>query len=180
MTRPIYFFSTLINSTSPSAAQNLPHNLLSILECLDTFPTEKGELNSWWVSEMGSKPPKPKGPSKKGGEAESSEDEADPQGEDDEDDWRKFFDEEPEAKNDKTQGPGARLHKLTIHQSLHALASHRAVFTRAWLALLPRLSVTGDGKDLTMRALNFMHHGVMPHLTRPVLVMDWVGASVDY
>ncbi|KAG6899085.1 hypothetical protein C0993_001032 [Termitomyces sp. T159_Od127] len=172
--------ATLLNSTSPSTAPNLPHNLLAILECLDTFPTEKGELNSWWVAEMGTKPPKPKKTSKKGGEAESSEDEAEPQDEGDEDDWRKFFDEEQEAKYDKQQGPGARLHKLTIHQSLHALASHRAVFTRAWLALLPRLSVTEDGKALTMRALNFMHRGVMPHLTRPVLVMDWVGASVDY
>lgn len=176
----IYLFRTLLNSTLPSAAPNLPHNLLTILERLDTFPTEKGELNSWWVSEMGTKPPKPKGASKKGDEADSSGDEAESQDEGDEDDWRKFFDEEPDAKDAKPQGPGARLHRLTIHQSLHALASHRAVFTRAWLALLPRLSVTGDGKALTMRVLNVMHRGVLPHLTRPVLVMDWVGASVDY
>ncbi|KAG6873375.1 hypothetical protein C0995_016484 [Termitomyces sp. Mi166 len=173
--------ATLLNSTSPKTAPNLPHNMLAILERLNTFPTEKGELNSWWVSEMGGKPPKPKRVSKKGDEAESSEDEAELQDEGDEDDWRKFFDEEPETKDRKPQGPGARLHKLTIHQSLHALASHRAVFTRAWLALLPRLSlVEGDEKALTMRALNVMHHGVMPHLTRPVLVMDWVGTSVDY
>ncbi|KAG6876448.1 hypothetical protein C0993_003088 [Termitomyces sp. T159_Od127] len=161
---------TLLNSTSSSTAPNLPHNLLAILECLDTFPTEKSESNSWWVAEMGTKPPKPKKTSNKGGEAESSDDEAEPQDEGDEDDWRKFFDEESEAKDDKQQGPRAHLHKLTIHQSLHALASHREVFTRAWLALLPRLSATDDGKALTMRALNFMHRGVMPHLTRPVLL----------
>jgi len=68
-----------------------------------------------------------------------------------------------------------------VHQSLHSLASHRAVFTRLWLRLLPRLS--GDertGGGLSLRALNVMHHGVMPHLTRAVLVMDWVGGCVDY
>ncbi|KAG5722668.1 hypothetical protein E4T56_gene14457 [Termitomyces sp. T112] len=173
--------ATLLNSTSPQTSPKLPHNLLAILECLKTFPTEKSEINSWWVSEMGAKPPKPKRVSKKGGEVASSEDEKEPQNEGDEDDWRKFFDEEPVAKDDKLQGPGARLHKLTIHQSLHALASHRAVFTRAWLSLLPRLSIIEkDGKALTTRALNIMHRGVIPHLTRPVLVMDWVGASVDY
>ncbi|GLB45172.1 putative CBF/Mak21 family protein [Lyophyllum shimeji] len=178
--------ATLLNSTPAKSAPSLAPNLLSVLERLNTFPTEKSELNSWWVSEMGTKPPKPKRPSKKGGEdaASSSEDEdADEKNEEDEDDWRKFFDEEPEAKDKdgKPQGPSARLHKLTIHQSLHSLPSHRAVFTRAWLALLPRLSIEGgDGKALAMRALNVMHRGVMPHLTRAVLVMDWVGASVDY
>ncbi|KAG6845195.1 hypothetical protein H0H87_012522 [Tephrocybe sp. NHM501043] len=175
--------ATLLNSTLPKAAPNLPHNLLAILERLNTFPTDKGELNSWWVSEIGTKPPKPKRTSKKEAMAESSEDEDEEanDGKEDDDDWRKFFDEEPLTKETKTQGPGARLHKLTIHQSLHALASHRAVFTRAWLALLPRLSVVdGNEKALAMRALNVMHRGVMPHLTRPVLVMDWVGASVDY
>ncbi|KAG6841074.1 hypothetical protein C0991_002167 [Blastosporella zonata] len=171
--------ATLLNSTPSKTAPNLPHNLLAVLERLNTFPTEKAELNTWWVSEMGAKPPKPKRTSKKGAEAESSGDEE--EADDDDDDWRKFFDEEPAAKENKAQGAGARLHKLTIHQSLHALASHRAVFTRAWLALLPRLSIVeGDGKALAMRALNVMHRGVMPYLTRAVLVMDWVGASVDY
>lgn len=77
-----------------------------------------------------------------------------------------------------------RLHKLTVHQSLHSLASHRAVFTRAWLSLLPRLSAGGSNateksKALATRALNLMHRGVLPHLTRPVLVMDWIGTCVD-
>ncbi|KAF8068618.1 CBF/Mak21 family-domain-containing protein [Lyophyllum atratum] len=175
--------ATLLNSTPPKTAPNLAPNLLSLLERLDTFPTEKSELNSWWVSEMSVKPPKPKRPSKKGATeaASSSEDEDEKDEDDDDDDWRKFFDEEPETKDGKPQGPSARLHKLTIHQSLYSLPSHRAVFTRAWLMLLPRLSISeGGGKALAMRALNVMHRGVMPHLTRPVLVMDWVGASVDY
>ncbi|KAJ7075860.1 CBF/Mak21 family-domain-containing protein [Mycena belliarum] len=178
---------SLIDSTIISAHPNLPLNLLSILEGLSTFPTEKAELNSWWVSEMGAKPSKPK-PSKKGGaaSAEASSDEEDAADKDtaEEDDWRKFFDEDVESQDtNKPQTPGARLHKLTLHQSLHSLPSHRAVFTRAWLALLPKLAVGRDAvgtRALALRALNVMHRGVMPHLTRPVLVMDWVGGSVDH
>ncbi|KAG5642180.1 hypothetical protein DXG03_003443 [Asterophora parasitica] len=175
--------ATLLNSTSPKTAPTLAANLLAVLERLNTFPTEKAELNSWWVAEIGTRPPKPKKSKKGSADAASSDedDENDKDGEEDEDDWRKFFDEESAATDGKPKGPSARLHKLTIHQSLHALPSHRAVFTRAWLALLPRLSISeGNGKALAMRALNVMHRGVMPHLTRPVLVMDWVGASVDY
>lgn len=136
---------------------------------------------------MGTKPPKPKRTSKKDSTdaaSSSDEDEKNEDDNDDDDDWRKFFDEEPvKADAGKPKPAGARLHKLTIHQSLHSLSSHRAVFTRAWLTLLPRLSIdseAGKSKTLAARALNVMHRGVMPHLTRPVLVMDWVGASVDF
>ena len=78
------------------------------------------------------------------------------------------------------------------------------MFTRTWLALLPTLSfdaspsknggsseksgasnrVAREGKEdtrkLTIRVLNVMHRGVMPHLTRAVLVMDWVAGCVDF
>jgi U3 small nucleolar RNA-associated protein 19 len=100
---------------------------------------------------------------------------------DEEDDWRKYFEDEPappEAPMAKT--PGVRLHQMTIHQSLHSLSSHRAVFTRTWLALLPRLSKAKDAEKLVVRVLNIMHRELLPHFTRPVLVMDWIGACVDY
>ncbi|KAJ7714208.1 hypothetical protein B0H16DRAFT_1742790 [Mycena metata] len=176
---------SIITTTSISEHPGLPANLLTILEGLNTFPTEKAELNAWWVSEMGTKPPKPK-PSKKSAGADdvSSDEEADKEDAGEDDDWRKFFEEDTSAKDaEKPKTPGARLHKLTLHQSLHSLPSHRAVFTRTWLALLPKLSAVRDvatSKTLSQRALNVMHRGVMPHLTRPVLVMDWVGNSVDH
>ncbi|TFK40532.1 CBF/Mak21 family-domain-containing protein [Crucibulum laeve] len=177
--------ATLLGNGSSQTHPNIAANLLSILERLTTFPTEQAELNSWWVTEMGTKPPKLKRAKKAADGAESSdEDEEKPTGDRDEedDDWRKFFEDEPAPVDDK-KGGGVRLHQMTIHQSLHALSSHQAVFTRAWLTLLPRLSVARDGersRTLATRALNIMHRGVLPHLTRPVLVMDWVGACVDY
>ncbi|KAI4524777.1 CBF-domain-containing protein [Schizophyllum commune Loenen D] len=173
--------ATLLHNHPDS--QDAPVNLLTILQGLTTFPTEQAELNSWWVPELGAKPPKPK-KAKGNADASDSDDEAKPAGtEDDDDDWRKFFDDEPEAGAGKDKTPSARLHNLTIHQSLHSLPSHRAVFTRAWLTLLPRLTIKGDpdlSRALAVRALNVMHRGVLPHLTRAVLVMDWIAACVDY
>ena len=159
-------------------------NALSILERLTTFPTEKTELNSFWVIELATNPPKLKQASKKGStDADLSDEEVDDQANKDEndDDWRNFFDVEQVSPDmDKTKGSSLRLHKMTVHQSLHSLASHRAIFTRAWLTLLPRLSGGSENfKALATRALNIMHRGVLPHLTRPHLVMDWIGECVD-
>jgi U3 small nucleolar RNA-associated protein 19 len=170
------FLRTLIKN-NPS--ENVAANALSILERLTTFPTEQTELNSFWVTELASKPPKPKQTSKKGSMNVDSSDEEEAN-KDETDDWRKFFEDETSPNVDKTKGPSLRLHKMTIHQSLHSLGSHRAVFTRAWLMLLPRLSGRSkNSKALATRALNIMHRGVLPHLTRPLLVMDWIGECVD-
>ncbi|KAI0073253.1 CBF-domain-containing protein [Panus rudis PR-1116 ss-1] len=174
--------ANLISTYSKKDHPNLPDNLLSFLERITTFPTESSELNKWWVEELGAKPPKVRA-------SEDDEDEDDPAesqektGEE-EDDWRKFFEEEtvvqPVSKDPKK--PNVRLHKLSVHQSLHSLASHKTMFTRAWLSLLPLLSIGSSdaSKALATRALNVMHRGVMPHLTRPVLVMDWIASCVDY
>ena len=178
-----------------------PANLLSILECLNTFPTEQAELNTWWISELGSKPKSPpsrksksKGQDNLKDEESDEEIETKDEGEEEEDDWRKFFDDPTPTPSSTSSGPKKRLHKLTVHQSLHSLSSHRAIFTRAWLTLLPTLSGEGTGsatretgedrkeetRKLPARALNVMHRGVMPHLTRAVLVMDWVAGCVDF
>ena len=176
-----------MTSHPPASSPNLSVNLLSILERLATFPTEHSELNAWWVSELGAKPPKPKKSKKGPTGAGSSSDEEEMKGkydddDDENDDWRKFFEDEPVTSEDGKTKSGLRLHQMTVHQSLHSLSSHRAVFTRAWLCLLPRLSDPGrseTSRALAVRALNLMHRGVLPHLTRPILVMDWIGSCVD-
>ncbi|KAH9901675.1 ribosome biogenesis protein Noc4 [Cubamyces lactineus] len=170
----------LISKHPHSEAPQLPGNLLSILERLTTFPTKASELNSWWVEELGTKPPKPK----RSADDDEDEDEA-AQGSgdaDEEDDWRKFFDDPPAKPAEEKKGITARVHTLTIHQSLHSLAAHKAVFTRAWLALLPQLSLYSleRTKAYSLRVLNVLHRGVIPHLTRPILIMDWVSSSVDH
>ncbi|CDO68995.1 hypothetical protein BN946_scf184834.g2 [Trametes cinnabarina] len=171
----------ILSKYSYAEAPQLPGNLLSILERLTTFPTKASELNSWWVEEFGTKPPKPK---RSANEDDDDEEEADAEGADagDEDDWRKFFDEPPAKPAGEKKGITARVHTLTIHQSLHSLAAHKAVFTRAWLSLLPQLSRGSleQTKAYSLRVLNVLHRGVIPHLTRPILIMDWVSSSVDH
>jgi U3 small nucleolar RNA-associated protein 19 len=159
----------------------LAENTLAIFERLDTFPTDSEELNAWWVEPLGVKPPKPK--TSKGVDADEDADEIPSTTDADaDDDWRKYFDE-PSSDIKDSKKPHARLHTLTVHQSLHSLPSHRAVFTRAWLTLLPRLQradAETENRPLSVRALTVLHRGVFPHLTRPVLVMDWVSECVDY
>lgn len=152
------------------------------MEKLTTFPTDPSELNAWWVEELGTKPPKPKN-----GKADegSGEDGGSGKVDDEEeyDDWKKFFDDDPTAKHmKKVTGVQGRTHQLTFHQSLHSLQAHRAVFTRTWLTFLPHLSSisTSANRVYITRALNIMHRGVLPHLTRPVLIMDWISACVDF
>ncbi|TEB04125.1 CBF-domain-containing protein, partial [Coprinellus micaceus] len=180
-----FFLRECVNvlEKAPAGQISTATNLLSILERLQTFPTDNEELNAWWVAELGAKPPKPK----KIASEDDDEDtlpEAPEDDEDDDDDWRKFFDEPaPVDDSKKSKSPAARLHKMTVHQSLHSLPSHRAVFTRAWLALLPRLSAAKDEdvkRGLAIRALNVMHRGVLPHLTRAILAMDWIAGCVDH
>ncbi|KAK7686417.1 hypothetical protein QCA50_010641 [Cerrena zonata] len=175
--------ANLLSTWSKSEHPNAADNLLSFLESLTTFPTDSAELNSWLVEELGARPPKAKTSNAEDDEDETEEPEKTPNGED-EDDWRKFFEDEVtvEPKSTDPKKPSVRLHKLTIHQSVHSLASHRAMFTRTWLALLPLLSIgpSEQSKALTTRALNVMHRGVLPHLTRAILVMDWIANCVDY
>lgn len=152
------------------------------MEKLATFPTDPLELNAWWIEELGRIPPKPK--NCKADEVDREDEELrDAEDEDEQSDWKKFFDEEPNAKHvKKVVGVQGRTHQLTFHQSLHSLQAHRAVFTRTWLTFLSHLSSvsTSANRIFTTRALNVMHRGVLPHLTRPILVMDWVGACVDF
>ncbi|KAF8268920.1 ribosome biogenesis protein Noc4 [Lactarius quietus] len=164
---------------SPSSSTTDPHvseNLLALLERFDSLPTTQSDLKSasWWVEELQTKPAASK----------NAPTGSDPDSDDDidttEDDWRNFFDDEKQKKPSGSE-PSTRLRRLNVHQSLHSLASHRAVITRLWLRLLPRLSGNNDaGRALSLRVLNVMHRGVMPHLTRAVMVMDWVSGCVDY
>ncbi len=170
-----FLFRPVVSSSSPKTNAHVPESLLFFLERLESFPAVQTELKTFWVEELQAKPAK----SKKKTPADS---ELDDSGTDDEseDDWRKFFDE-VEKPVKRPSEPSMRLHQMTVHQSLHSLASHHAVFTRLWLRLLPRLSDDErSGCALSLRVLNVLHRGVLPHLTRPVMVMDWVGGCVDY
>ncbi|GAB1518716.1 Maturation and nuclear export of 40S ribosomal subunits interacting protein [Rhizoctonia solani] len=155
------------NSVPPQVVENL----LSFLERLKTMPTEAAELNAYWIIELGTKPPKtPHGPNPPGDEPE----EPTPA---DQDDWRTFFDDAPSAKSATPKCNQARVHTLSTHQCLHSLSSHRAQFSACWMTLLPHIA---SSPSLAARALAVLHRGVMPHMDKPVRLMDWVGGCVDF
>lgn len=183
----------------------LPENALFILEKLSSMPSAnsfatigKGDQAGkdqkkpqFWVEELIVKP-------KSRNNGTQSEDEEEQNEEDKDDDWRLYFDDMKDStaseqkKERETKGRRRRLHALSIHEQLHVPTAHRAVFTRCWLSLIPLLAPSGsfqrDNDDddeqeqlnLITRALTVLHGGVLPYLTRPVLIMDWVGSCVDY
>ncbi|KAL5522419.1 hypothetical protein ACEPAG_8435 [Sanghuangporus baumii] len=188
----------LENATLVASYPYFPANALSILEKLSGIPSLSDpnfrfSKEQFWIEALGNKPKL----SKKGTSTQPSESESETDSDErkeDPDDWRAFFeDPKPDSGKKSTGTRGRRLYTLPIHAQLHAPAAHRAVFTRAWLALLPLLSRGGEvffterGTEedqeslaLVARALVVLHRGVLPYLTRAVLIMDWVSSCVDH
>ncbi|QRV75921.1 hypothetical protein RhiJN_03936 [Ceratobasidium sp. AG-Ba] len=163
--------TSLLRADGDKISVTVAENLLSFLERLKTMPTEVGELNAFWIPEFGTKPPKPTRGSK---QLDDDQGEAIPV---DEDDWRTFFDDGGEVPPKSSKANAPRVHTLSTHQSLYSLSSHRAQFSACWMALLPHIASSGP---LATRALSVMHRGVMPHMDKPVRLMDWVGGCVDF
>lgn len=124
-------------------------NLLYVLERIKEIPEK---LTRWYIPEFSGTP-------------------ATVTGDDGEDDWRKFFDPPEETAPAVTKH--GRPSTLPVHKALHVPASHRAVFTRAWMALLPKL----DEYD---RVLKILHRQVVPYMSpeRVVEVVDWISGIV--
>ena len=185
----------------------IPSNALSVLEKLGEMPPSSDSdftfsKEQFWLEGLSSRPKLRK--KRKTASSSESESESDAEvggAKSDPDDWRAFFeDTRPDTSKkskskSKDPGGGRRLYTLPIHAQLHTPAAHRAVFTRAWLALLPLLSRGGEvfisekkrseeedqeGLTLVARALVVLHRGVLPYLTRAVLIMDWVSSCVDH
>ena len=170
-------FSRILHTTSSQISVSAIENILSILERLTGIPSSSSQIGNWWVEAFARRPT-----SKSSQEDSGPDNESKAFQDDDEDDWRKFF-EEPSTTDDiDSKTSSSRLHTLSVHQHLHSVASHKAMFTRVWLSLLSRLSsVSADrSQAIAFRILDIMHGDILPHLTRPVLVMDWVGSCVDY
>ena len=175
---------------------------------MEGIPTKDSDINTFWLEGFGIKASKSSKSTKHSG---LDTDEESDIGEE-EDDWRTFFDDpQPSStSSSQTQSKKKRIHKMSVAEQIRSVASHRAVFTRCWVTLLPLLSnplpkstiekkMAGkndtkkrksekqaskekevpDTTSLTTRALTVLHRGVMPYLTRAVLVMDWVAGCVD-
>ncbi|KAG8985991.1 hypothetical protein FRB90_004314, partial [Tulasnella sp. 427] len=143
-------------------------NLLSYLERLMTMPTEAAEINAFWLPQFA-----------RSTSNEKAKPGSLPLPEEDDDDWRKFFDEPDEttASTPSDKQKKKRINSLSLVASLHALESHRVQFSNCWASLVPHLA---SSSALSARALSILHRGVLPHLTRPVRLMDWISSCVDF
>lgn len=160
-------FSGLLRTKSTEVDDELVENVLHLLEGINSMPKTKADINTFYISEL-SKPPK-------GTEASTKIDED--ECEEDEDDWRKYFETKPSTEDESKPVSEGRSSQFSTHKSLHSVQSHQAQFSSAWLSLLQHIKTS---QQRSARVLSILHRSIMPYLTQPVQLMDWIGACVDF
>jgi U3 small nucleolar RNA-associated protein 19 len=131
------------------------------------MPKSKVSIRNFYISEF-SRPPD--------GATQSSANET-PDEQDEEDDWRAFFDAKPDEEVAGNTPAGGRPSELSTHRALHSLQSHRAQFSAAWLAVLQHVK---KSPEQSSRVLSILHRSILPHLIQPIQLMDWISACVDF
>jgi U3 small nucleolar RNA-associated protein 19 len=145
---------------SPSAL-----NLLAYLEALQDLPSQSSQITSFWIAEFGSS---------KIEEGEEGEDQIGT------DDWRLAFRGEDGEQNEVSPAEGReteRNYQLSTTRAVRSANSHRSQFTTCWFTILPHLR---GSEAASVRVLDILQYGVMPYLTRPIQLLDWVSGCVEY
>lgn len=143
-------------------------NLITLLESLTTMPTVASELNTWWCSTPVVIKPTAKvnGNKKRKLSASASTITTD-------DGATGIFDSSSsEGEYDETT-PSLKLNSRDSKKMLPPLLSlpaHRRVFQDAYLALLALPMDEAESK----RVLSMLHRQVLPHMTDPRRLMDWL------
>jgi U3 small nucleolar RNA-associated protein 19 len=160
-------YSKLFENSRDQHQGNVLDNTLQLLESIN-MPKEKSDINSFYISELSKTP-------KNTMEMNSSKNDGD---DEDEDDWRKYFDTKTEPEDDDPKANKEdRVAQMSTHKALHSLQSHKAQFSAAWLALLQHMKTSPERSS---RVLAILHRSIMPHLTQPIQLMDWIVACVDF
>ncbi|KWU46226.1 CBF-domain-containing protein [Rhodotorula sp. JG-1b] len=148
----------------PPLPPHLIPNTVTILESLTTMPTSPSELNEWFCAtpvvrtstSNGSRKRKADDPRADGstGVFDSSSEEGD---------------SEAEAAERVAKSLARKGNKRNVPKLL-SLVAHRRAFQDCWLALLGLPIREEDSK----RVLIMLHRQVLPHLTEPRRLMDWL------
>ncbi|GAA5982170.1 hypothetical protein JCM10908_004766 [Rhodotorula pacifica] len=155
-------------STGPPPPPLAPHlipNTITILESLTTMPTSTSELNEWFCatpvaraasSDSSSRKRKAEDPRAYGstGVFDSSSEEED---------------SDAEAAERIAKALSRKGNKRNVPKLL-SLVAHRRAFQDCWLALLALPIREEESK----RVLIMLHRQVLPHLTEPRRLMDWL------
>ena len=143
-------------------------NLLQFLEAVQSMPLEQSHLNRFWTTSEAALVKKPaqakskkrKRPTPKAANADGS---------------TGIFDSSSDDEEASEAAPQRDATKLKPHDLLN-LHSHRTVFERAWLAVLPLLTTEEELK----RVLIILHASVMPHMLRPGTLLDFLVDCCDH
>ncbi|CAG7849953.1 Uncharacterized protein C1604.06c [Serendipita indica DSM 11827] len=159
---------SLLSAHSSVPDNNVTEHVLELLENIDSMPSQKDDINEFYITEL-SKPPAGVKFNQKA--QENSEDS------DDDDDWSKFFDTQPAEETASAPERDGRASEFSTHKALFYVQSHRAQFSAAWLALMQHIKTSPERSN---RVLSILHRSIMPHLTQPLQLVDWIGACVDF
>jgi U3 small nucleolar RNA-associated protein 19 len=130
------------------------------------MPNATASIKNFYISELSRSP--------RGVTRSSADDTAD---EKEDDDWRVFFNSQPEEDVQERSGTEGRASELSTHEALHSLQSHRSQFSAAWLAVLHHVK---KSPDQSSRVLSILHRSILPHFLQPIQLMDWISACVDF
>ncbi|GAA5830762.1 hypothetical protein JCM11251_001065 [Rhodosporidiobolus azoricus] len=157
------------SSSSKIAPSPLPahliSNAISTLETLTTMPTSPSELNEFFCATPSAKSPS----TSKKRKAEDDDPRADGS--------TGIFD----SSSDEAESDPETVKQLNSAQrkkslpALLSLVAHRRVFQDCWLAILTLPIREEDSK----RVLIMLHRQVLPHMTEPRRLMDWLVDCAD-
>ena len=201
--------SSILRTPPASLAhrQNLRANAIAILWNLTAVPTREEDLNKYLVKELqaGQKAKKKAGGKK---EKKRTDDNGGEEGEEDDvEDWFSDSDDEGGKRPGKSsssaglgkvaqsaasasRGKRQRKRNPPLREAVYSLNAQKAVFSRAWLAVLLPLTRTGqDGRTMVVggslslammhEALVRMHSQILPHLVKPNLLHDFLVDCLD-
>jgi len=156
-------------------------NLMNQLVPLTNLPKVKADLNTFFIPTLSEPPTSQSGPSgskkpkTKKGKGKEKEIDATP-------DWMAFYDSNSEAEDDEPAKAGKRKRTshMSIHASVHSIASHQTVYTTLWETVLGQVRLD----DIWIRKVLVGLHGDKGILSnmkaeRRVRFTDWLGSLID-
>lgn len=164
----IYKPIAAVASAPPPLPTFLAVNLLSTLETITTMPTTSSEINEWWCSTpVALKPTSSNSSSSKKRKLPSSASKVD-------DGSTGVFDSSSEEEEEEETKLSSKDSRRLLPDILR-LTAHKKVFQECWLSLLRLPLEESEAK----RILVILHRQVLPHLTSPTMLMDWLVDSID-
>ncbi|SGY16295.1 BQ5605_C012g06834 [Microbotryum silenes-dioicae] len=156
--------ATLLSSYA-SSNQDVPthlvSNMITLFESLTSMPTVPKELNEWWCST----PTALKSKGDKSNKKRKTE-----TGKSKDDGSTGIFDSSSSSESDENAPKMSARDSKKLLPPLLSLSAHRRVFQDCVLALLSLPLDEAQSK----RVLSILHRQVLPHMTDPKRLMDWL------